>query len=135
MIIKIDRGQPELRLFVDFPPGEEKSAAELRLHIRPPEDKHFAQLSPLIAKGEWSVPRDNFPPDRHRWPVLIYPALGVAPEGEAVFRLDEKLWRRPPGRWLGEVWWRKWMIASMDIDCRPQRWILSGVRAAGGYEQ
>ena len=131
MIIQIDRLQPELRLFVNFPPGEEAEAAKLRLHIRPPEDVHFTQLSPWRRKGDWAYPADEYPPDHHRHPVLIYPALSVTPEGEAVFRLDHRFWKRPCGRWFGEVWFGRFLIAAMDIDYRPHRHVMTGARTVG----
>jgi hypothetical protein len=129
MIIKIRRGQPELRLSLVQPGRDALKLADedLRLIISSPHCDHLLK-SPLIFEGCWPGRehwRDNQP---HDWPALCYPAWEVSDEGDVVFRFDELLFQRPPGRYIGQVEWRDGRpIARLDLDLDNSPYILDKI--------
>jgi hypothetical protein len=137
VIIKIARGQPELKVTVVQPGqgGRLPSVEGVRLVVCPPPPSGFAQLSPIVRLGEWGYPPvEDYPPRPHELPAIVYPAFEIDAEGAIVFRLDSHLWSRPSGRYLGRVMVGCHEAATLDIDLEPMRYIpvkaeLSDVKA------
>lgn len=129
MIIKIRRGQPELRLSLVQPgrDGAKLASDNLRLIISAPHCDCLLK-SPLIFEGCWPGHeiREEVPP--HEWPALCYPAWEVSDDGDVVFRLDELLFQRPPGRYIGQVEWKDGRpIARLDIDLDSGPYIIDKI--------
>lgn len=80
---------------------------QLQLLIQPGE-AHWNECfmgSPWILTGCWPGHRTgvdvaNYRPD---FPTICYDAEELDPDGRVVFRLDQRLWCLPPGRYLGSV--------------------------------
>jgi hypothetical protein len=130
MIIQIYQGQTELRIFLARPQtGEPVHITEYTmLIIKPQPRERFAQLSPIIRLGEWGYPPvQDYPPNPHREPALIYPAFGQASDGATIFRLDSKLFRKQCGRYLGEVVVEGTIVLRFEIELNPHRYIATSV--------
>ena len=136
MIIKIFRGQPELKVTLVKPGREGKrpeSAEGIRLVISAPKTSRRVDLSKIVRHGDWGYPPleppdcDVYPEDPTDYPALVYPAAGLDEEGAVVFRLDGFMWRRPCGRYHGRVEMDGGFAAEMEIDLHPVGWVLDGV--------
>jgi hypothetical protein len=130
MIIKISRGQPELK-FTLIQPGRGRRLSVpdgVRLVITAPAPKPQNRLSPIIRKGSWGWPPVRpYPPDPHSLPAIVYPAFDLDDEGAVIFRLDEHLWRRPSGRYTGEIMIGGHLVTAVDIDLEPLKWLPSKI--------
>jgi hypothetical protein len=119
MIISLQPGQPELRLRLTQPGPEGRrpgDPGQIRLVIRPPR-AGYVMLSPIHRHGCWpgNEPRPERGPED--WPALVYPAFGLSEEGDLVFRFDDLLFRRPPGRYEGAVeTTHGHVLAWLDLD-------------------
>lgn len=125
MIVKILRHQPELRLKIGRPKGYggPPDVRDLRLVIRAPAPEGLGKASEIIRHGFWpGNPPENDRPPLHEYPALIYPCFDLTPEGEAVFRFDYHLWRRPFGRYLGTVSLGSHVITVLDLDVGAVDW-------------
>lgn len=80
---------------------------QLQLLIQPGEAQwdtcHMG--SPWVLTGCWpghrtGVDTANYRPD---FPTICYDAEELDPDGRVVFRLDQRLWCLPPGRYLGSI--------------------------------
>jgi hypothetical protein len=130
MIIKICRGQPELKItFYDLSRcAQSLDLEKTRLVITAPNPKPGNLLSPIIRKGDWGYPPPfPWPPELHAQPAIIYPAFDVDDEGAITFRLDDHLWRRPPGRYIGHVMIGDHEALTIDLDLEPLNWIPSKI--------
>jgi hypothetical protein len=131
MIIPIDQGQSELKVALTRPgTGDQLVSKELiRLVIKPPPKERFAQLSPIVRKGDWGypLPLEDYPPNRDAWPLLIYPAFDIDDDGAIIFRLDRRFWQRPCGRYIGDVMVGDYKAVSFELDLNPHRYLITSV--------
>jgi hypothetical protein len=126
MIIKIPRGQPELRLDVSGMPGDgPKSREGVKLEIRPVPQSQRADLSKIVRTGFWPWPRPfvrSWPPDADLVPNIVYPCFETDPEGVLVFRFDHLLHSAPRGRYLVSLWTGGHEAAELEFDLSPVPW-------------
>jgi hypothetical protein len=125
MIIRLQRHQPELRLRHGRPGGlgGPLDARDLRLVIRPPAQTGGCGFTDIVRKGFWpGNPPENDSHLPHELPALTYPCFEIDEEGDAVFRFDRLLWRRPCGRYVGHVNYGPKEIARVDLDLGPIDW-------------
>jgi hypothetical protein len=118
------RGQPELRAVVKGPGGEPvRDWRRVFLAIKHPTPPPGGEDTRIVREGFWP----GFPPaprpDQWNLPPTVYQADDLTPRLELVFRLDDELWRRPPGRYEGTIFVRGCPAAWLDIDLRDQRWL------------
>lgn len=121
MITKICFGQPEMAIRLVQPGcdgGQLVNWQDVRLVIAAPYCNHLLK-SPQCFRGCWpgfETPWiDSRPP--HELPAIVYPAFETNDNGETVFRFDDKLWRMPPGRYIGTVEFNNGrLLAKLDID-------------------
>jgi hypothetical protein len=127
MIIKIYRGQPELKVTV-VSDGRLVDLAEIRLVINAPHQSLWNQLSPIVIQGPWAYPPVRpYPPEPCLLPTIIYPAFEIDADGAIVFRLDNHLWSRQPGRYIGRVMVKSYEAVTIDLDLEPLTWIPSKI--------
>jgi hypothetical protein len=135
MIINVARGQPELK--VTLAPygggGDPPALSETRLLVYPPRPERFTQLSRRIFLGDWWDPSrtDVSHPYMGRMPVLVYPAFSEDEHGATVFRFDDKLWNRPPGRYECEVIAHGKLALAFDMDLHPYRHVAERIETEG----
>lgn len=126
-IIKLYQGQPELAVRLTAPGPARLQLAQskgIRLVITAAGLGHApgtVYLSPLKFTGFWPG-RDSeryydsfiHPDDR---PALVYPAFTTDDQSRVVFKLDSKLWKMPPGRYLGHIETESGQhLANLDLD-------------------
>lgn len=134
-IIRICQGQPNLSVVISqhgCDGGQVINHEDIRLAIFAPHCKHVLK-SPWQLCGCWPQHRHMAVPNQywdeacgcldylrippHEIPVLIYPAFDTDDEGAVVFWFDDELWKRPPGRWIGEVQTRSGhVLVTLDLD-------------------
>jgi hypothetical protein len=123
--VKLQRHQPELRIRLGRPKGLAglPDVRDLRLVVRPPDPKPGEPFTDIVRHGFWpgNPPEWDMPPAREL-PVLVYPCFELTAEGEAVFRFDDKLWKRGCGRYLGYVNMGGHTITVLDLDLGPVDW-------------
>jgi hypothetical protein len=131
MVIRVLRGQPELKIALVEPGGRTPASVDdVRLILTAPPPPVGERVSRIVRKGDWGWPPgapDDYPPEPDRMPSIVYPAFGLDDEGAVVFRLDSLLWERPCGRYVGRVEVGHRLSATIDVDLHPIRWTLDSV--------
>jgi hypothetical protein len=131
MVLKLSRGQPELRVRLVEPGGGPPLTRieGVRLELRAAGPPPNCGLSQITREGCWpGFPTGDLIPT---WdmPKLVYPAFGVDCDAAMIFRFDRHLWHRPPGRYIGTILLEDKEIAWLDIDLCDTRWIPELVEA------
>jgi hypothetical protein len=126
MIVRIKQNQPELRVTMSEP-GPSGQLLEdyrnVRLEISAPAI-HPSSLDTVIKKrGCWPGYADDPELLPHELPTLIYPAFEVDCQGALVFRFDDKLHRRPRGRYIGRLKYKGEIVWTIDIDLGSAIWL------------
>ena len=132
VITRICQGQPELAVRLVQPGcdgGQLIDCNNIRLVISAPSCPCLLK-SPLLFTGCWpgyDTPwEDNVRPDE--LPALVYPAFDINDKGETVFRFDDKLYKMPPGRYIGSIELNDGRrLAELDIDLCTQPVIIDSV--------
>lgn len=133
MITKICYGQSELSIRLVQPGcdgGQVVNWRDVRMVIAAPYCDHRLK-SPQVFRGCWpgfETPWSDavYP---HELPALVYPAFETNDEGETVFRFDDKLWRMPPGRYIGTIEFTNGtVLARLDLDLCNSPVIVDRVR-------
>lgn len=131
-ITRICMGQAELAIRLVQPGcdgGQLVNYEDVRLVIAAPYCSHRLK-SPQLFRGCWpgfETPWIDSPPP-HELPALVYPAFETNDEGMTVFRFDDKLWKFPPGRYIGTIEFNNGMVlAKLDIDLCSAPFILDKV--------
>ena len=131
MIVRIRRGQQELRIKLTGPGGEELPRGrerEVRLELREPGPRPGTGLSPIIREGCWpGFPTGDMIPRPHERPAIVYPAFEMTDEGDISFRFDALLWSRPPGRLIGKILVGDFVAGWLDIDHGDEKWLPASV--------
>lgn len=105
-IIKLCYGQDELAIRLQQPGCDGRQVigfSRYQLHICAPAPCKPCRFTKFIFTGCWLGYEDweNKPyKPLHELPMLTYEAFDVTDDGLIVFRFDEELWRRPPGRYI-----------------------------------
>jgi len=142
-IIKIRQGQPELRvsLVSSGCDGVQLIAVEdIRLVITSPVCECGDLVSPIInigckLPGCFPYPSWGYRPrcSPHEDGVLVYPAFDKSEDGEVIFRFDNLLWSRPPGRYVGQIEFRNGRpITTLDIDLSNEKFFIDRVVVNSG---
>lgn len=137
MIVKVLRGQPEIRVVLAVPGTVDERRLDperARLIITAPRPPSHGGVSRIIRRGWWPFPPmsgqpDVYPPDPDLWPALVYPCFEVDDDGALVFRLDDLFFDRPCGRYIGRLEVDGRAVKDFDIDYHPRRWAVSMVEA------
>lgn len=133
MITKICYGQSELSIRLVQPGcdgGQVVNWRDVRMVIAAPHCDHRLK-SPQVFRGCWpgfETPWSDavYP---HELPALVYTAFETNDEGETVFRFDDKLWRMPPGRYIGTIEFTNGtVLAQLDLDLCNSPVIVDRVR-------
>lgn len=136
MIIKICQGQEELAVDIVQAgcDGGKLVDLDLRLLIKAP-DCPCIMTSPYKFEGCWP----QFPelpeagPLHHTLPTLVYPASYINKDGNIVFRLDQLLFKFPPGRYFGYIETRSGhRLAALDLDLCTTPFILKSATVRSG---
>lgn len=134
MIIQICQGQEELALSIEQPGCNGVKLADLnvRLVIEAPHCEWLLK-SPWYRTGCWpgNEPREPLLPP-HEMSKLVYPASYINNDGDIVFRLDSLLFNRPPGRYLGKLFFFTGQpITELDLDLCTRPFFIGRVTAKG----
>lgn len=129
-IIRIHPGQTELilRIVQTGCAGGQVCGKDTRLVIERP-----ACADELLSKwkfeGCWpGYDVDAWNAQQEEVPALVYPAFDTNENGDTVFRLDDKLFSLPPGRYVGCVEWKNGVsITTIDIDLSPGGFLVESV--------
>ena len=126
MICVVKKWQPGLRIPLTLP---DSGGCPLRdyehvcLSITHPRPALGYEDSPIFREGCWP----GYWPEPHPWPwdlpALIYPPCDLDATGAVLFRFDDKLRKKPPGRYMGIIHYRHEPLAWIDIDLRDHDWI------------
>jgi hypothetical protein len=129
MIVPIKDGQPELKVMLEEPGADGRRLVDwkhITLQIESPRLDAECLDSEIIKEGCWPGYGTGWPAP-FDWPVLFYPAFELDLDGAVIFRFDDKLWRRPPGRYIGTITWHHRPIAWLDIDLQTAKWVVASV--------
>lgn len=126
MACVILRHQPELKIPLDppeLPCGALDHYKDVYLTIAVPRPWPGCEDSYIFRHGCWP----GYPPDLpyQPWenPPILYPAFDRDCENFFIFRLDDRLFSQPPGRYEGVIYHHHRPIAWLDIDLRDQDWL------------
>ena len=132
MVVKLSRGQPELRVKLGEPGGGPPLTRTdgVRLELKAAGPHLDCGLSRITRDGCWpGFPTGDLIPIWDDLPRLVYSAFETDCDAAMVFRLDHHLWRRPPGRYVGTILLEDKAIAWLDIDFCEEKWIPEYVEA------
>ena len=134
MIIRIRPGQPQLavRIAEAGHEGRQLVSDQLQLVIREPEFScvRFSEWKgtpcmPGFSGYAWDTDETPSPP------VLVYPCFEISDHGWAVFRLDDLIWRRKPGRYTGQIQFTNgYVVTTLDLDLTPGRYVADFISLA-----